>query len=202
MPTNLTVSPINRPGTVDLPPGAPPLSARISTLPLDNPAAAALQLRAMHAQPEEFAPTFTQLAAADRVRAQAFAVAFTSSLDTGDKINRFFDVVAHASDADRHSIIDANKAAGNGPIVVHAVGLLPAAQGRLLMRDFLMPNNQTDEAAFRDLGRWMSRAGQILREKNVPIPDADTPHDGWFDDFVDWVGDAVGSLVGAVKSAF
>jgi len=153
MPINSNLSTANLPGGVVKQPMTPPLATRLSTLPLDNPATASQQLRAMHVQPEEFAPAFAQLSASDRVRAQAFAVAFTSSLDSSDKLNRFFDVVAHASDADRRTIIDANKSAGNGSMVVDAVGLLPAAQGRVLMRDFLMPDGQADNATFRDLSR-------------------------------------------------
>ena len=172
------------------------LTTKLTAVNLQNADAAAKQIVALKPTVDDFTPAFKQLAQADRVKADAFAVAYVRSLQSHDQLALHFDQVSRMPDADRLEILAANRDGGNGMSVIHAAALLPAAQGQLLMKGFMNPTGVVIDRAARDFADWLASAGTVLRTKNVPIPAENVPHDNLWDDFTD----AVGKIVDAVKS--
>ena len=144
---------------------------------MQNADAAAKQIVALKPTVDDFTPAFKQLAQTDRVKADAFAVAYVRSLQSHDQLALHFDQVSRMPDTDRLAILAANRDGGNGMSVIHAAALLPAAQGQVLMKGFMNPTGVVIDRAARDFADWLASAGTVLREKNVPIPAENVPHD-------------------------
>src|SRR5262249_29426733 len=103
------------------------LVAALPSLNLASPSAAASQLAAMKATPDEFAPAFRRLAREDATRARNLALAFDDTLNTDEALGRQFEFVARATPEERKIVLDAYRANGRSKRIVHAVGRLPAA---------------------------------------------------------------------------
>src|SRR5947209_17844279 len=172
-------------------------SQRLAALPLQNAVEATTQIRALNLKPEEFAPAYKTLASTDRTKANVFAVAYVKSIESHDQLALHFDQVARQPEADRLAILAANRDGGTGIGVIHAASLLPAAQGQVLMKGFFAPQGQVIDRAAQDFAAWLQSAGVVMRQMNLPIPDANPAHDGFWDDL--W-NDTVGKVVDAVKS--
>jgi hypothetical protein len=126
--------------------------------------------------------------------AEAYAEGLTSVRDH----RAFFQHLAASSVEERQAGIQGYRNVGLGSAVVHAVGFLPAAQGRAVMRDFLIrPGGEKDRHAFSDLAQWLSRAGEAIRKGEQEVP---PPVPGTDAAVVEWIEGAVDTLVGAIKS--
>src|SRR5580693_3030552 len=176
------------------------ITAQIETLSSGDRTTIERELAARPVPVQNFATTFAEVRKQGVAKAAAFSVAFADTLQTNDQIGQYFEDVALAQPADRVAILDAHKAAGFAEAVVHGVGLVPAAHGRVIMRDFLLRSGQVDPQAMSAVMDWLALAGKSIRERGIQIPAADAPHDGLFDDVVDWFEDAAGAVVDATKA--
>jgi len=149
---------------------------------------------------QNFSTTFNEVRQQGPAKAAAFSVTYAQTLQTNDQVGQFFQQVAMAPQTDRVTILEAQKAAGLGQAVVHGVALLPSAQGRAIMQDFLLRAGQLDEQAMGSVMEWVTLAGRAIRERGLQIPDVDAPHDGIFDDIWDAVTDVAGAIADAVKA--
>ena len=62
--------------------------------------------------------------------------------------------------AQRRTLIEGYRHAGQARGVVHAIGQLPRAQGRTLMRDLVLKEDKSvDRHALRDVLYWLRDAG-------------------------------------------
>ena len=142
---------------------ATPLMANLTQLPLNDTNATAAQLRTMRVTPAEFAPAFLQLAKTNQAQAKQFTAAFASTMETNDQLRGMFDQVARAKPADRRLAFDGMRAAGQARRIVHAVGLMPAAHGQVLMKDFLLnAAGKRDDASMREAAAWLADAGEVI----------------------------------------
>src|SRR5690606_459367 len=98
----------------------------------------------------------------DQASARNFALAYADLVETPDQSLTFFDTVSRAPESDRREVVRALRDGGRGIGVVKGASLLPQAQSRAVMRDFLLEDDgQTvDSAAADALGRWLADAGR------------------------------------------
>ena len=158
------------------------LSGQLKTLNLKSSTTAATQLRAMRITPAEFAPAFREVAAKNPTQARQLAVAYDRTLDSDDALRQHFDLMARAKPAERTLLINAYRSDRRGKRVVQAVGLLPAAHGRVLMRDFLkMKAGKADRAMPRLGSRNRARpSAKNARKSPAPTPAMTRPSlSGW-----------------------
>src|SRR6187551_514379 len=164
-----------RPIAVDRPAAERP--ARIVALASGDRSSVERELAQRPLPIQSFAQTFAEVRKEGVGKAATFSAAFARTLSSNDQVGQFFEDVALAAPADRLAILDAQKAAGFATGVVHAVGLLPAAHGRAIMRDFLLGSGQLDAQALGACMDWLALAGKSVRERGIVIPEADAPHD-------------------------
>jgi hypothetical protein len=126
------------------------------------------------------------------------ATAYAQGLPDIRSHRAFFQHLALLKKDQRRAGIEGYRAAGLGDAVVNAIGYMPAAQGRVVMKDFLHDaKGKRDRKAFKDVGKWLARAGaaMVRAQDREPEPEPD------FDSaVVEWVEGAVDELVGAVKA--
>lgn len=107
----------------------------------------------------------------DPGRAVKLAEAFAAGLPDLEIHQSFFQHLAASPVEERRAGIQGYRDAGQGSAVVHAVGFLPAAQGRVIMKKFLIkPDGARVHLAFCDAARWFQRAGEALRRAKNPSP--------------------------------
>ena len=178
----------------------PRVAMQITTLASGDHAAIARELALRPIAVQDFTSTFSEVRKQGVAKAATFSVAFAQSLQSNDQIGQFFEDVALVPQPDRVAILDAHKTAGLGEGVVHGIGLLPAAHGRAVMKDFLFHSGQPDPQAMAAVANWLSLAGKSIRVHGIAIPSPVAPHDGFFDDVWDAITDVAGGIADAVSS--
>ena len=111
--------------------------------PLPKLAAAELEHRVAVAQPNpsEVGPLYRAAYRASRTQGLRVATALAKSLPDIDHHRQLFQAVALRSEKERRTLIDGYRKAEQDRWVVHAIGELPTAQGRTLMKDFVFTEN-------------------------------------------------------------
>ena len=97
-----------------------------------------LATRLAEAQPtqSDVGPVYRQVFHSSKTQALRLAEAFAATLPDIDHHRQLFQSVALRSPAERRTLLDGYRKAGQDRWVVHAIGQLPTAQGRSLMKDF------------------------------------------------------------------
>src|SRR5882762_8837310 len=161
-------------------------AAPLTVLSSGDSAAIQGELAARPVAPQDFAATFASVRQQSAANAATFSLAYAETLQTNDQAGQFFEDVALAPPADRLMILNAQKSAGHAESIVHGIALVPAAHGRVLMKDFLYPNGDAlDTQAMGAVMEWIAAAGGAVRKRGLVIPDGNAPTDGIFDDIVD-----------------
>jgi hypothetical protein len=143
------------------------LATSLDTLNFKTHATTTRQLKAMKVSPAEFPAAFRTLAAKNPTQARKLAIAFDDTLESDDALRQHFDFVARTTPKERKLVIDAYRTGGRGARVVQAVGAMPAAHGRVLMKEFLVK-----------AGGAVDRTGAWVKTNPMPQLTGDRPSVG------------------------
>ena len=163
-----------------------------------------LVTRLAEAQPtqSDVGPVYRQVFHSSKTQALRLAEAFATTLPDIDHHRQLFQSVALRSPSERRTLLDGYRKAGQERWVVHAIGQLPTAQGRSLMKDFVITDaGKHDRKAIREVLVYLAELGGTIETR----PIADDPNDAAIveavGDIVDAVKEAVDSVVDAIKNA-
>ncbi|HWJ85974.1 MAG TPA: hypothetical protein VNR62_11130, partial [Cellulomonas sp.] len=169
-------------------------------IPLKDVDAMATGIASSGFKPVELAPALSEAFRKSPNRAVALASAYAKTLPTLEDHRQLFQAAAKLDVDEHRSLVDGYRKAGQAQAVVHAVGLLPRAEGRTIMADLLhKPDGSIDKAGAKAVGYWLRDAGQQLLTAQVPTPSED--HDDALVDFIEDVGDAISDAVSSVIDA-
>jgi NTP pyrophosphatase (non-canonical NTP hydrolase) len=156
--------------------------------------------------PLELAPAFRHTFRQDRDRAMRLAEAFAVTIKDPSHHRELFQQSLQMPAAQRRTLIQGYRHAGQARGVVHAIGQLPRAQGRTLMRDLVLKKDKSvDRHALRDVLFYLRDAGAEIKrlQKGKPParPDTDEAVVDFFEDVADEIANAINSIVDAVVDA-
>src|SRR5207245_82945 len=136
-------------------------------------------------------------------QAAKVAEAFAASLPDADHHRQLFQHVALRDSEERRTLIDGYKRVGQSRWVVHAIGELPAAQGRALMKDFaLTPAGTPDKKSLREVWLYVAELGSTVPTRPIrQARETDSAVVEAVGDLVDDLKQAVDSVVDAVVNA-
>jgi len=159
-------------------------------------------LKAQDVRPVELAPAFKLLHDENPTRAGRLAEAYAVTLDDQLQHREFFQGVARLDQPQRVAAVRAYQNAGQAKGVVQAISLLPRAQGRTIMRDFIYKDaDEVDQSSLRDVLHWLRDAGRTMREIDHAGGALDPELDGAIVDIFEDIGDAISDAVTAVVDA-
>ncbi|HKE97250.1 MAG TPA: hypothetical protein VKB34_23265, partial [Povalibacter sp.] len=187
-------------------PGDSRLMRAIEKASFHNKAALSRAVRDTPHSAIELAPAFRQVYKSQRINAVRLAESYAQSIPKLDDHRELFQQAATMSGDERKALIEGYRRAGQARGVVHAIGQLPRAQGRVLMNDFLMDKGKkVDRDSLRHVLYWLRDAGeQIVRmekgQRPKP-PDTDSAVVDFFEDIADDIVSAINSIVDAVTNA-
>ena len=169
-------------------------------VPIKELATMRSRLRAADYKVVEAAPALSTAYATNRNRAVALAHTYATTLKTTDEHRQLFQTVATYDEDTRKTLVEGYRKAGQTRGVVHAIGLLPRAQGQTFMRDLLVKDDGTvDRRSAREVGVWLRDAGAAMRV--AAVGHQDDVHDDALVEFIEDVGDALSDAVTAVVDA-
>jgi len=96
------------------------------------------QVAEIQPTPFEVAPTFHRVYGSSKRQALRLAEAYATSLPDLDQHRQLFQAIAPKPEAERRALVSGYRKAGQDRWIVAAIGELPAAQGRTLMKDFVL----------------------------------------------------------------
>ncbi|MBA3475308.1 MAG: hypothetical protein H0T10_00955 [Actinobacteria bacterium] len=170
--------------------------------PLPKLSAEELEFRVAAAQPNpsEVGPLYWAAYRTSRTQGLRVATALAKGLPETDHHRQLFQAVALRSEKERRTLIDGYRKAEQDRWVVHSVGELPAAQGRALMKDFVLTERgKHDKKALCEVLLYLAELGDKIETRRVD----DDPNDAAIveavGDIVDAVKEAVDSVVDAIK---
>src|SRR5215218_8556330 len=121
-----------------------------------------LNLRLAEVRPTEIelGPTFHRVFGKSKRQATRLAEAYATSLPEIAQHRQVFQAIAPRAAEERQALIAGYRAAGHVRWVVAAIGELPAAQGRTLMRDFVKADAaRHDRRAVKDVLLYLAEVG-------------------------------------------
>jgi len=154
----------------------------------------------------ELAPAFRHTFNRSHDHALRLAEAFAVTIKDPAHHRELFQQSLQMPAAQRRTLIRGYRHAGQARGVVHAIGQLPRAQGRTLMRDLVLKEDKSvDRHALRDVLFYLRDAGAEIKrlEKGTPPapPDTDAAVVDFFEDVADEIANAINSIVDAVVDA-
>lgn len=157
-------------------------------------------------RPMELAPAFSHTFCQDHDHAIRLAEAFALTIKDPAHHRELFQQSLQMPAAQRRSLIQGYRKAGQARGVVHAIGQLPRAQGRTLMCDLVLKEDKSvDKHALRDVLFYLRDAGAEIRRMQKgkpPAPgDTDAAVVDFFEDVADEIANAITSIVDAVVNA-
>ena len=163
----------------------------------------ALNLRISEVQPAlaEVAPTFNRVYGSSKRQGLRLAQAYATSLSEIRQHRELFQAVALRPEEQRRTLLAGYRKAGQERWVVHALSELPAAQSRVMMRDFVLKEDgKKDKAAIKSVLEWLADMGSQIKTRPIN-DDTDSAVVEWIEDAVDAIGEAVQSVVDAIVDA-
>jgi transcription termination factor NusB len=158
--------------------------------------------------PSEVGPVYREIYKTSKPGARRLATAYATTLPTIDQHRQVFQSVALSRDAEeRRTLIKGYRDAHQDQWIVHAIGQLPAAHGRALMKDYVLsPAGRKDNKALEEVWTYVANLGAEIRFGGQPAPDGEPDHDDavveFIEDVVDEVKEAIENVVEAVVGAF
>ena len=168
--------------------------------PLPKLRAEELEFRVGAAQPNpsEVGPLYKAAYRTSRTQGLRVATALAKTLPDIDHHRQLFQAVALRPAKERRTLIDGYRKAEQDRWVVHAIGELPSAQGRALMKDFVLTETgKKDKKALREVLLYLVDLGATIETRPVE----DDPNDSAIVELVEDIVDAVKQAVDAVVSA-
>src|SRR5687768_10626146 len=149
------------------------------------------RVAAVQPNPSEVGPLYRAAYRTSRTQGLRVATALAKGLPDIDHHRQLFQAVALRTGKERRTLIDGYRKADQDRWVVHAIGELPAAQGRALMKDFVLTEaGKQDTKAVREVLLYLADLGAKIETRPVE----DDPNDSA-------IVEAVGDIVDAVKEA-
>ena len=161
------------PSLAHVKPGSNGLLQAVERVSLGNRPALNAVVRSAPHHAVDLAPTFRAVFAHNRSGAAKLASAYAESVADARHHRELFQQAASTMNTDeRRTLIAGYRHAGQARGVVHAIGQLPRAQGRTLMRDLLVKDDKSvDKPAMREVLYYLRDAGaQIKRLQNGQPP--------------------------------
>ena len=141
--------------------------------------------------PSEVGPLYKAAYRTSRTQGLRVATALAKTLPDIDHHRQLFQAVALRPAKERRTLIDGYRKAEQDRWVVHAIGELPSAQGRSLMKDFVLTETgKKDQKALREVALYVAELGATI----VTRPVDDDQNDAA-------IVEAIGDLVDALKQA-
>ena len=115
--------------------------------------------------PSEVGPVYREIYKTSKPGARRLATAYATTLPTIDQHRQVFQSVALSRDAEeRRTLIKGYRDAHQDQWIVHAIGQLPAAHGRALMKDYVLsPAGRKDNAALEEVWTYVANLGAEIR---------------------------------------
>ena len=122
--------------------------------------------------PSEVGPVYREIYKTSKPGARRLATAYATTLPTIDQHRQVFQSVALSRDAEeRRTLIKGYRDAHQDQWIVHAIGQLPAAHGRALMKDYVLsPAGRKDNAALEEVWSYVAGLGAEIRFGGQPAP--------------------------------
>src|SRR5262249_5791430 len=150
----------------------------------------------------EARPAYRRSYGQSKRQAVRLAEAFAPSLPESDQPRQLFQHVALRPSAERRALINGYRRAGQDRWVVHAIGELPAAQGRAMMKDFVLTESgKRDKKALREVWLYLADIGKTIPVRKIEDDDHDSAIVEAVGDLIDSVRQAVNSVIDAVEAA-
>jgi hypothetical protein len=133
--------------------------------PLPKLHAEELEFRVAAAQPNpsEVGPLYKAAYRTSRTQGLRVATALANTLPDIDHHRQLFQAVALRPAKERRTLIDGYRKADQDRWVVHAIGELPSAQGRALMKDFVLTEaGKKDTKAIREVLLYLADLGGTM----------------------------------------
>src|SRR5687767_6612711 len=138
--------------------------------PLKNRFELESRLRQLDYKPVELAAALQETHSSSPTKALNLARAYAKNLEIADQ-RELFQRTARLDEAERRTLIKGYRLEGQGRGVVHAVSQLPRAHARVIMRDFVLKEDGTeDKAAMRDVLYWLRDTGKLIQESGTTPP--------------------------------
>ena len=172
--------------------------------PLPKLRAEELEFRVGAAQPNpsEVGPLYKAAYRTSRTQGLRVATALAKTLPDIDHHRQLFQAVALRPAKERRTLIDGYRKAEQDRWVVHAIGELPSAQGRALMKDFVLTETgKKDTKAVREVLLYLADLGATMKTRPVEDDPNDSAIVELVEDIVDAVKQAVDAVVDAIKNA-
>ena len=172
--------------------------------PLPKLRAEELEFRVGAAQPNpsEVGPLYKAAYRTSRTQGLRVATALAKTLPDIDHHRQLFQAVALRPAKERRTLIDGYRKAEQDRWVVHAIGELPSAQGRALMKDFVLTETGKKDTQGAPRGAPVPRgSGATIKTRPVEDDPNDSAIVELVEDIVDAVKQAVDAVVDAIKNA-
>jgi hypothetical protein len=182
------------------------LSRRLAAVSMHNAKAVDAIVQKTPATGVELVSTFRSEYASAPAQARMLAESYARSIKNPLDHRELFQEAAGMKSDERRALVAGYRRAGQARGVVHAVGQLPRAQGRVLMKDLVLhPDGKIDHSGLQHVLYWLRDAGAEIKRmehgKPKAAPDTDSAVVDFFEDVADDIANAINSVVDAVVNA-